>query len=370
MASFRQLGTLKTGKTQASVRLVGHNLSRVFLHKADAKYWARDVEWAISQADKRNPFDRTQFLPSTGEERQKAKEVSLVPGENWTLAQACRHYKNTLALKKKGVKSEQYRLEMWSKSVLGTHRLNELTTKHFQSFVKERLETHASDTVRREINVVRAVWRDAKSEWEIVLPDIFAMLKLVSPQAHRERRLQDGYEGQAGEQERLREALGTWKRKPGLLVDLFDFSIETGMRLSELHALTVRSVRRVRGVVSVALSDSKSGQPRYVVLSELACEIAERNCVEKMPTTKLFQISESARKRAWTYARAKAEVEDLRWHDLRHEGLSRLADQGLSFAELMSQSGHKDADSLKRYLHARPQDIARKIRQEKTPANK
>ena len=51
----------------------------------------------------------------------------------------------------------------------------------------------------------------------------------------------------------------------------------------------------------------------------------------------------------------------LRFHDLRHEAISRLFERGLSVAEVALISGHKDPRMLFRYVQLRPEDIAHKL---------
>ena len=53
--------------------------------------------------------------------------------------------------------------------------------------------------------------------------------------------------------------------------------------------------------------------------------------------------------------------EDLRFHDLRHEALSRLSDIGLNLIELSHISGHKTLGMLKRYTHPSHQAIFLKL---------
>jgi len=50
-------------------------------------------------------------------------------------------------------------------------------------------------------------------------------------------------------------------------------------------------------------------------------------------------------------------IEDLRFHDLRHEGVSRLFELGYSAMEVMMVSGHRDVNSLKRYLQISPERL-------------
>lgn len=53
-------------------------------------------------------------------------------------------------------------------------------------------------------------------------------------------------------------------------------------------------------------------------------------------------------------------IENLRFHDLRHEGISRLFEQGLGVQEVALISGHLSWRTLQRYTHIKPEDVARK----------
>jgi len=57
----------------------------------------------------------------------------------------------------------------------------------------------------------------------------------------------------------------------------------------------------------------------------------------------------------------RAKLEDFHFHDLRHEGTSRIAEKLSNVLELASVTGHKDLQMLKRYYHPRPGDIAAKL---------
>ena len=45
---------------------------------------------------------------------------------------------------------------------------------------------------------------------------------------------------------------------------------------------------------------------------------------------KVFPITANCLRLAWGRARAKAEIKDLRFHDLRHEAISRFFEMGMS----------------------------------------
>jgi integrase len=46
-------------------------------------------------------------------------------------------------------------------------------------------------------------------------------------------------------------------------------------------------------------------------------------------------------------------IEDLHFHDLRHEGVSRLFEMGWTIPQVATVSGHRTWNSLKRYSHIR-----------------
>jgi integrase len=51
---------------------------------------------------------------------------------------------------------------------------------------------------------------------------------------------------------------------------------------------------------------------------------------------------------------------DLHFHDLRHEGTSRLANK-LAMHELMKVTGHKTTRMLARYYHPRAEELSKKL---------
>lgn len=54
---------------------------------------------------------------------------------------------------------------------------------------------------------------------------------------------------------------------------------------------------------------------------------------------------------AFTRACKVLEVEDLRLHDLRHEGVMRLFEVGETILQVAAVSGHRSWSSLHRYTH-------------------
>ena len=59
--------------------------------------------------------------------------------------------------------------------------------------------------------------------------------------------------------------------------------------------------------------------------------------------------------------RCKVDMEDWRFHDLRHEATSRLFEKGLNMMEVASITGHEDLKMLKRYTHIRPESLVKRL---------
>lgn len=50
-------------------------------------------------------------------------------------------------------------------------------------------------------------------------------------------------------------------------------------------------------------------------------------------------------------------IKDLHFHDLRHEGTSRLFEAGFSIEQVALVTGHKDWKMLRRYTHLKPETL-------------
>jgi integrase len=72
-------------------------------------------------------------------------------------------------------------------------------------------------------------------------------------------------------------------------------------------------------------------------------------------------LSEDALGCMWTRTRIKAGCSDLRWHDLRHEAVSRLFEKGLKLPEVMAISGHTTTVMAMRYTHLMIDDLVAKL---------
>ena len=162
------------------------------------------------------------------------------------------------------------------------------------------------------------------------------------------------------EEARLASASPQW------LTDLVVFSVETGARKGDTLGLTWRHVNlapNARG--SVRFYQTKEDRPRGVPLSRRARAMLERLRGER-PDAKLddlvFSRSEAGGrtgpvgdfKRLWASVKAKAEVTDLHFHDLRHTFASRLVMRRVPLHEVSKLMGHNSLRMTMRYAHLAP----------------
>lgn len=77
--------------------------------------------------------------------------------------------------------------------------------------------------------------------------------------------------------------------------------------------------------------------------------------IEAMPRKKdqIFPYNSNTVSTRFTKACQFLEIEDLHFHDLRHEGISRLFEMGWNIPHVAMVSGHRSWNSLKRYTHIR-----------------
>jgi len=137
------------------------------------------------------------------------------------------------------------------------------------------------------------------------------------------------------------------------LAPLVEFAIETGMRRGEMLSLKWSDVHVDQSYCHLPLT--KNGSSRDVPLSMRA-----KALLEDLPKDSelVIPIHFEALKGLWKRAMKRAGIDDLHFHDLRHEATSRFFEKGLNVMEVATITGHKDLRMLQRYTHLRASDIA------------
>ena len=109
------------------------------------------------------------------------------------------------------------------------------------------------------------------------------------------------------------------------------------------------------------LPDTKNGDSRDVPLSPQALELLRELTRNGRDDQVVFPLHYEALKSAWRRACERSGINNLRFHDLRHEATSRFFEKGLNVMEVAAITGHKDLRVLQRYTHLRAEDLALKL---------
>lgn len=325
MASIRKRGS----KWQVQVRRLGSPaVSRSFDTRKDALEWARHQE---VRADR-------------GELTGSAKALSRI-----TLGELVERYRDEIVPTKKGHEVEGYILNAFLRDPLAKRKLSELRLSDWTAYRDRRLRTISGKSLARELSPLRNMFTIARDEWEVPLRDNpLGRLKLGNVDRKRERRLR------SGELEAIQSAAR--KTRNPLLLPIIVFALETAMRRGEIVAIRWEHVDLERR--SVLVAEAKNGHPRRVPLSRMAMAI-----LEELPRMgeRVFPTTTNAIRLAWEKLTTRAGIDDLHFHDLRHEAISRLFEKGLTVPEVASISGHRDIRMLMRYAHAQSSAVLNKL---------
>lgn len=155
---------------------------------------------------------------------------------------------------------------------------------------------------------------------------------------HRERRLQQG------EFEKLERAAIECRNI--YLWPAIQFVTHTAMRRSEILSLGWDDINFLERFAK--LRDTKNGSNRIIPLSFPAIDI-----LKSLPQNdqRVFATTDYAIRHSWDRLVKRAKLDDLKFHDLRHEAISRFFEMGLNIPEVSLISGHSDLRMLLRYTH-------------------
>ena len=84
-------------------------------------------------------------------------------------------------------------------------------------------------------------------------------------------------------------------------------------------------------------------------------------CVFELQESPLFSYKPRGLSGEFLKLCRRTGIDDLRFHDLRHEATSRLFEKGLNPVEVATITGHKDTKMLMRYTHLRAEDLVGRL---------
>jgi integrase len=239
-------------------------------------------------------------------------------------------------------------------SDLGETKCSEITPNTLVTFARELTENVEPQTCGNYFSSLSNIFTLARPAWGYPLArqafdDALIVVKklgLVKKANERSRR------PTLEELDRLMEHFGRVRaQRPSSIPmqKIVAFAIFSTRRQEEITLLRWDDLDDDRILVrDMKHPGDKIGNNVYCELPPEALAIAK-----SMPRVKpeIFPFSTDAISAAFTRACKILGIEDLRFHDLRHEGISRLFEMGRTIPQVAAVSGHRSWTSLKRYTH-------------------
>lgn len=326
MASIR----FRSNKWQARVSRKGEqSLVKTFLSKEDAERWARsvEVEW-----------DRGTY-------------TNIHQAQKTTFGELIERYLREVTPLMRGAKADTIRLKAILRRPISRVNILLLNSSRIAKYRDERLQEVSAGTVIRELAYFSSIINHARREWNINIANPVLLVKKPQSPQGRNRVL--------SRQEEI-HLLNACEPKANRNIYTRPFvilALETAMRRGELLSLRWKDINYSKRTAYLQLT--KNGDSRTVPLSTRAIET-----LQALPISidgRVLPINFAALETNFKRARDRANLEDLRIHDLRHTAITRLAEKLPNLIELSAVSGHKSLAMLKRYYHPSPEQLAKKI---------
>lgn len=344
MATFTKLSS---GSWRAQVRRKGRYLSETFLRRDDARRWAVDAERQIDRGETPTAC-RVARLKTFGD------LIEL-------------HIDDMMAVGRSPRRSKAATLEMLRRE-LGKCNMVALDRERLIRFGHERADQGAGPvTLGIDIGTIKLVLSHAAAVHGLpvrVEPVDLARialkrLGLVGKGHERDRRpTQD-------EIDRLIAYFDANPRQTIPVARIIRFAIATAMRQEEICTIRWPDVdSRLRMLLIRDRKDprNKKGNDQRIPLFGASGYDAwtildEQRAAKRASDDRIFPYNGRSLGTAFRRGCAELGITDLHFHDLRHEGTSRLFEAGFTIEQVALVTGHKDWKMLRRYTHLRPEAL-------------
>lgn len=236
-------------------------------------------------------------------------------------------------------KSEKHNLRHLN-GYFGNKYLHEITSLDVERFKIERLSVVSKNSVNKNLGCLRAMFNKA-IEWKL--------FHGINPVNNKQFFKLDNKRLRYLEKEEIKRLLGHCE---GHLKDIVEFAINTGMRKGEIFNLKWYDIDFNNGLIH--LLKTKNGDKREIPINESVKNVLLR--VKKNPDSPYVFSSFNGKpfndiKKSFKTALKKADIDNFRFHDLRHTFASQLVMSGVDLLTVKELLGHKTLDMTLRYAH-------------------
>ena len=285
-------------------------------------------------------------------EADMERRLSVSIPSTLTVGDLLERYESEVIPTHKGSRREIYKSRTLRKN-FSKIRLCDLSPSDVRQYRDIRLKTISPATLRRELAVLSSAINHASKEWGIfVSTNPVTAISVPRTANARSRRLE------ADKQNRLLSASN------GELRRIIIIALETGMRRGEI--LQIRRSHIDFNLQTLLIPRTKTDTPRTIPLSSMAVvslkeQISISGNITPIRETPLFSLLPDSLSQAFRRLCRRLDIQNLHFHDLRHEATSRLFEKGLNPVEVATITGHKDTKMLMRYTHLRAEDLVGRL---------
>ena len=285
-------------------------------------------------------------------EADMERRLSVSVPNRLTVGDLLERYESEVIPTHKGSRREIYKSRTLRKN-FSKIRLCDLSPSDVRQYRDIRLKTISPATLRRELAVLSSAINHASKEWGIfVSTNPVTAISVPRTANARSRRLE------ADEQNRLLSASN------GELRRIIIIALETGMRRGEILQIRRSHIDFILQTLLIPLT--KTDTPRTIPLSSMAVvslkeQISISGNITPIRETPLFSLLPDSLSQAFRRLCRRLDIQNLHFHDLRHEATSRLFEKGLNPVEVATITGHKDTRMLMRYTHLRAEDLVERL---------
>jgi integrase len=146
---------------------------------------------------------------------------------------------------------------------------------------------------------------------------------------------------------------------------IIKFAIATAMRQEEVCRVTWSDLNtRTKMLTIPDRKDPRAKKGNDMRIPLLAVSgydamalLDEQRSIRGNEDDRIFPYAHRSAGTAFTRVCKELEIKDLHFHDLRHEGTSRLFEAGFAIQQVALVTGHKDWKMLRRYTHLKPEAL-------------
>lgn len=236
-----------------------------------------------------------------------------------------------------------------------------VTSADFIDWAVQHAPGRSPATLLNHMMAVRAAYRAAPVAHGIPLDmsvvtnamDHLRRMQVVAPSQRRDRRVSDA---------ELDQIEAWWRKLEGTVIPaptILRFLVALPRRREEVMNAMWEDYNPETH--TLLLRDTKHPtMPRDEVVP---VPPAAQKILAGLPRTKgrIFPYRGASVSATFQRAAKFLELGDITLHDLRHEGISRLFEAGLTIPEVSLISGHTSWESLKRYTHIQPKHVLAKL---------